>query len=60
MSSKLQSIDELLRQEHSYLRPEDDCYFYGDYTVGGGYHHSKMNDLIFNFKKSVEKKGTFI
>ena len=56
MTKKLQYIDELLKPDHSFLEFDDTCYFYGDYTSGKGYSHSKMNSLISNFKKTLDKK----
>ncbi len=51
-------IDELSRDDHSYLTEDDVCYFLGEYTARKGYTHSKTNDLILNFKKSVSLHGT--
>ncbi len=54
---KLQKIDESLISEHSCLKPEDPCFFLGEYASRQGYQHSPMNQLIFNLKKSVDKIG---
>lgn len=54
---KLQKIDESLQREHSCLELNDQCYFFGEYTGRKGYSHSEMNQLIFNFKKPMDKKG---
>ena len=56
MTIKLQCIDHSIL-DHPYLTNEDECFFYGEYTSGEGYSHSDMNSLIFNFKKSLERKG---
>lgn len=56
-TSKLQKIDESLQLEHSCLDSTDMCYFFGEYSGRQGYSHSDMNQLIFNFKKPMEKKG---
>ena len=59
MGNKLQKIDEHLRTPaHDYLEDGDECLFYGEYTAGGGFGHSETNQLVFNFKKSVEKRDT--
>ena len=50
-------IDELQRQDHSYLTAEDACYYLGEYTARAGYGYSLSNNLISNFKKSVERRG---
>ena len=53
---RLTEIDALIRSDHSYLSPEDRCFFLGEYTARAGYAHSKTNQLIVNLKKSPEKK----
>jgi hypothetical protein len=53
---RLSKIDDLTRPDHSYLTPEDDCYFLGEYTARAGYSFSATNDLISNFKKSVDRR----
>lgn len=54
----LVAIDELTRHNYSYLTPDDECYYLCEYFSGMGYDHSPDNQLIFNFKKPVDKKGT--
>jgi hypothetical protein len=49
-------IDDLTRPDHYYLKPEDNCYFLGEYTAGAGYSFSPTNGIISNFKKSVDKR----
>jgi hypothetical protein len=39
------------------LDEEDSCYFYGEYTARRGFNFSSTNQLIFNFKKSLEKRA---
>jgi len=51
-------IDDLTRLDHSYLTADDICYFLGEYTARKGYAFSRTNDLILNFKKSMDKKGS--
>lgn len=41
-----------------FLRPGDDCYYAREYISEGGYKASKSNQLILNFKKSPDKRGT--
>lgn len=52
-------VDDLIREDHSYLTGEDVCYFLGEYTARKGYRFSATNDLISNFKKSVDRRGRF-
>ena len=55
---RLTKIDDLARPDHYYLRAEDDCYFLGEYTARKGYAFSATNQLVLNFKKSMDKRGT--
>jgi hypothetical protein len=55
---RLTKIDELARPDHYYLTPADDCYFLGEYTARKGFAFSATNQLILNFKKSMDKRGT--
>jgi hypothetical protein len=55
---RLTKIDGLARPDHWYLTPEDDCYFLGEYTARKGFAFSATNQLILNFKKSLDKRGT--
>ncbi|WP_419914633.1 hypothetical protein [Hoeflea sp.] len=54
----LTEIDELTRRDHSYLLADDRCYFLGEYTARKGYGYSGTNQLIFNLKKPMNKRGT--
>lgn len=56
-TSKLQKIDVSLISDHSCLESTDHCYFFGEYTGRQGFNHSEMNQLVWNFKKPMEKKG---
>lgn len=38
--------------------PDDECYYAREYTSGAGFGVSLCNDLIQNFKKSPDKRGT--
>jgi hypothetical protein len=51
-------IDALTLPDHSYLDSSDICYYAGEYTAGENHAFSQTNQLIFNFKKSIDKKGT--
>lgn len=48
-------IDELDRHRPSHLEENDLCYYAREYTPRGGW---QANQLIHNFKKSPDKKGT--
>ena len=54
---KLSLIDESLRSEHSRLKPDDICYFFGEYLPRQGYGSSPVNQLILNLKKPISSKG---
>jgi hypothetical protein len=55
---KARKIDELEVGDHHYLSIDDECYYLMLYTAGAGYKDS-VNSLIFNFKKSPDKKDAF-
>jgi hypothetical protein len=57
VADRLQRIDQLLLPDHFYLGIDDECYFYGEYTVKGGFAHSDTNRLILNFKKEMNRSG---
>lgn len=57
LNNRFLKIDELARPDHSYLESEDECYYIGEYTARGGHACSETNQLIHNFKKSLEKRG---
>jgi len=42
---------------HYCLSETDECYYLGDYAARQGAKFSPMNQLIFNFKKTVDWKG---
>jgi len=50
-------IDELTRPDHYHLGPDDECYFLGEYTARAGWSHSATNQLIFNLKKPLSRRG---
>lgn len=57
MPSRLSKIDELTRPDHTFLTPNDECYYLGEYTARRGYTFSEMNDLVQNLKKPMDRKG---
>lgn len=56
-STRLTEIDDLTREDHSYLTEDDTCYYLGEYTAREGFDFSKTNSLILNFKKSMDRRG---
>ncbi len=57
-SHRLTRIDELHLGDFPYLRADDDCYYFGEYTVRQGYDFSPTNNLVINLKKEPAYKGT--
>lgn len=58
MSKRLIKIEASVLQNHYYLDENDECYYVGEYTAGRGFAHSATNQLILNFKKSLDKRNT--
>jgi len=56
---KLTRFDATTGQSHSYLRAEDDCYYFIEYTARKAFDHSAANSFIKNFKKKPSLKGTY-
>jgi hypothetical protein len=54
---RLTKIDDLTRPDHFYLSAEDVCYFLGEYTARKGFAFSATNRLIFNLKKTMDRRG---
>ena len=50
-------IDDLTRVDHWYLTENDACYFIGEYTARMGYAYSTTNNLVLNFKKTIDRRG---
>ena len=50
-------VDKLTRTDHYHLDEDDRCLFIGEYTAGAGFGHSETNQLIFNLKKGIERRG---
>ncbi|MDB5576598.1 MAG: hypothetical protein JWR80_1774 [Bradyrhizobium sp.] len=57
-SPQIRKIGDLERRDHSYLAPEHDCHFFGEYTARGGYSHSSTNQIIANIKKKPSLRAT--
>lgn len=55
--SRLTQIDDLTRPDHHYLGAGDQCLFLGEYTARKGFSFSATNQVILNFKKSVDRRG---
>ncbi|TRW48910.1 hypothetical protein FM042_07970 [Aliidiomarina halalkaliphila] len=56
-NTRLNKIDAASLPFHRYLDNSDECFYFYEYTVGMGYSASDPNQLIFNLKKSVTRKG---
>ena len=54
---RLQRIDDLTREDHFFLEPEDRVYFLREYTSRVGFRHSETNQLISNLKKTLDRRG---
>jgi hypothetical protein len=54
---RLTEVDELTRPDHCYLSPQDRCVYFGEYSARSGYQAGATNQLIFNFKKGMDRKG---
>jgi hypothetical protein len=50
-------IDQLTRSDHWHLAEDDVCWFLGDFSVRKGWDHSPTNNLIWNFKKPMNRRG---
>lgn len=46
----LTKIELAVLDDHYHLNADDECFYYGEYTAGGGWGHSDTNQLIFNLK----------
>jgi hypothetical protein len=53
----LTEIDGLTRPDHHHLNAGDTCLFLGEYTARKGFSFSATNQLVLNFKKSVDRRG---
>lgn len=58
LKPRLSKIDKESIEDHSYLRENDKCLYFGEYTANEGWNFSDTNQLIHNFKKDMSTKGT--
>lgn len=49
-------VDDLTRADHWYLTETDACYFIGEYTARMGFSYSATNNLVLNFKKTMDRQ----
>jgi hypothetical protein len=54
---RLQRIDEHTRPDHFYLDEGDECYYVFEYTARQEPPYDETSNLIFNLKKSVDRRG---
>ena len=54
--SRFTKIDGLTRPDHYWLVEDDRCFFLGEYTARHGYAYSPTNNLILNFKKTLDRR----
>jgi len=62
MEKRLQQVGDVERPQHYFLEPAHRCYFWGEYTPwehtgGRKWDYSETNQLISNFKKSMDRQG---
>ena len=62
-STRLRKIGEYERSDHSCLRADDHCVYFGEYTPVGdsgkpAWSLSKANKILVNLKKPVSRRGT--
>ena len=55
--NRFTKVDELTRSDHWYLTANDKCFFIGEYTARQGYAYSETNQLILNFKKTMDRRN---
>lgn len=58
MNKRILKVDALTLPDHYYLSAQDICYYAGEYTAGEGHAYSETNQLIHNFKKTMDKRGS--
>ena len=54
---RLTKVDALIRQDHWHLTDADACCFIGEYTASQKYPYGVTNKLIWNFKKTMDRRG---
>ena len=57
MALRLSRIDDLTRSDHTFIETDDECLYLGEYNARKGYQFSATNDLIFNLKKPMDRRG---
>lgn len=57
MPLRLSKIDDLTRRDHTFLEASDECFYLGEYNARKGYQFSGTNQLIFNLKKPLDRRG---
>ena len=57
MPIRLSKIDDLTRPDHTFIEAADECLYLGEYTAKKGYQFSDTNQLIFNLKKPMDRRG---
>lgn len=57
MSTRFTKIDDLTRGDHTFIRPEDECFHLGEYMARQGFSAGTTNDLIQNLKKPMDRRG---
>lgn len=50
-------VADLARPDHYYLTEGDACYCIGEYAVHEDTRYSRTNNLIWNFKKNMDRRG---
>lgn len=58
LNKRILKIDALTLPDHHHLDAKDICYYTGEYTAGEGHVYSETNQLIHNFKKTMDKRLT--
>lgn len=54
---RIQMIDLITIDDHYHISADDECYYLVNYVSNHGFSYSTENELIFNFKKKIERKG---
>ena len=54
---RLQQIAREMQGDHARLKSDDRCYFLHEYTSNRGYTFGRVNQLIANLKKPVDRRG---
>ncbi len=57
MPIRLSKIDDLTRPDHTFIEAGDECLYLGEYNARKGYQFSETNNLVFNLKKPLDRRG---